>query len=114
VATSNIFEEVAMTSSHKQSHTEAMLYVLEGQGYSEVDGKRYDWVEGDAVHVPPKMTVHEHFNNSEARTRTLRIEFGIRYFYEDLWKGFHKVEHRLHAQKLQHAAAPTPSAHHAH
>jgi mannose-6-phosphate isomerase-like protein (cupin superfamily) len=102
VAITNIFEDVPMSSSHKHSHTEAMLYVLEGAGYSEVDGQRYDWQAGDAVHVPPKMTVHEHFNNTSDRVRTLRIEFGIRYFYEALWSGFHKVEHRAHAQALSH------------
>jgi quercetin dioxygenase-like cupin family protein len=99
-AITNIFEDVPMSSSHKHAHTEAMLYVLEGSGYSEVDGRRYDWQAGDAVHVPPKMTVHEHFNNTNGRTRTLRIEFGIRYFYEGLWEGYHKVEHRPHAQAL--------------
>jgi hypothetical protein len=25
---------------------------------------------------------HAHFNDSDQRARTLRIEFGIRYFYE--------------------------------
>jgi quercetin dioxygenase-like cupin family protein len=97
VAMTNIFEETAHSSSHKHAHTEAMLYVLEGRGYSEVDGARYEWEAGDAVHVPPRMTVHEHFNDSDARTRTLRIEFGIRYFYESLWSGYAKVEHRAEA-----------------
>ncbi len=99
----NIFEETAHTRSHSHTHTEAMLYVLEGRGYSEIDFKRYDWEAGDAVHVPPKMTRHEHFNDSDARTRTLRIEFGARYFYEQFWEGFHKVEHRLTAEALQPA-----------
>jgi mannose-6-phosphate isomerase-like protein (cupin superfamily) len=74
-----------------------MLYVLEGRGYSLIDGTRYDWEQGDAVHVPPRMTVHEHFNDSDARTRTLRIEFGIRFFYEALWKGYEKVQDTLEA-----------------
>lgn len=94
VAMTNIFEEVPHTSSHLHSHTEAVLYVLEGIGFSEVDYEHYDWEAGDAVHVPPKMTRHEHFNPSDKRTRTLRIEYGIRYFYEPLWQGFAKVEHR--------------------
>jgi mannose-6-phosphate isomerase-like protein (cupin superfamily) len=94
VAMTNIFEEVPHTSSHCHSHTEAVLYVLEGVGFSEIDYKHFDWQAGDAVHVPPRMTRHEHFNPSDQRTRTLRIEFGIRYFYEPLWKGFAKVEHR--------------------
>ena len=94
VAMTNIFEEVPHTSSHCHSHTEAVLYVLEGVGFSEIDFEHYDWEAGDAVHVPPKMTRHEHFNPSDARTRTLRIEYGIRYFYEPLWMGYTKVEHR--------------------
>jgi mannose-6-phosphate isomerase-like protein (cupin superfamily) len=97
VAMTNIFEEVPHTSSHCHSHTEAVLYVLEGVGFSEIDYEHYDWEAGDAVHVPPRMTRHEHFNPSDQRTRTLRIEFGIRYFYEPLWKGYWKVEHRDHA-----------------
>jgi quercetin dioxygenase-like cupin family protein len=96
-AMTNIFEETPHSSSHKHAHTEAMLYVLEGRGYSLIDGTRYDWEEGDAVHVPPRMTVHEHFNDSDARTRTLRIEFGIRYFYEALWSGYEKVQDKLEA-----------------
>lgn len=97
VAMTNIFEEVPHTSSHCHSHTEAVLYVLEGVGFSEIDHEHYDWEAGDAVHVPPKMTRHEHFNPSDKRTRTLRIEYGIRYFYEPLWQGYEKVEHREEA-----------------
>ncbi len=96
-AMTNIFEETPHSSSHKHAHTEAMLYVLEGRGYSLIDGERHDWEEGDAVHVPPRMTVHEHFNDSDARTRTLRIEFGVRYFYEALWAGYEKVQDKLEA-----------------
>ena len=92
VAMTNIFEEAPRSSSHRHSHTEAMLYVLEGRGYSMIDGVRHDWEKGDAVHVPPRMTLHEHFNDSDARTRTLRIEFGIRFFYEGLWRGYEKVQ----------------------
>jgi quercetin dioxygenase-like cupin family protein len=93
-AMTQIFEEVAHSSSHDHSHTEAVLFVLEGVGFSEIDGEHYDWEAGDAVQIPPKMTRHEHFNPSDGRTRTLRIEYGIRYFYEQLWPGYFKVEHR--------------------
>lgn len=99
-AMTNIFEEAPRTRSHRHTHTEAMLYVLEGRGYSEIDGERHDWEEGDAVHVPPRMTLHEHFNDSDARTRTLRIEFGIRFFYEALWKGHEKVQDPLEGSRL--------------
>lgn len=99
-AITNIFEEAPQTRSHRHTHTEAFLYVLEGTGYSEIDGDRYDWEAGDAVHVPPRMTLHEHFNGSDERTRTLRIEFGIRFYYESLWKGFEKVQDTLEGSKL--------------
>lgn len=99
-AMTNIFEEAPRSRSHRHTHTEAFLYVLEGRGYSEIDGARHDWEAGDAVHVPPRMTWHEHFNDSDARTRTLRIEFGIRFFYESLWKGFEKVQDTLEGAKL--------------
>ena len=100
VAMSTIFEESPHSASHSHTHTEAMLYVLEGHGYSLIDGQRHDWTAGDAVHVPPRMTHHGHFNESDERARTLRIEFGIRYFYEELWSGFEKIKdregHRTH------------------
>jgi uncharacterized cupin superfamily protein len=99
-AMTQIFEEVPHSSSHCHSHTEAVLYALEGVGYSEIDGVRYDWAAGDAVQIPPKMTRHEHFNPSDGRTRTLRIEYGIRYFYEAQWPGYFKVEHREGAVAL--------------
>ncbi|HEU5288263.1 MAG TPA: cupin domain-containing protein [Candidatus Limnocylindria bacterium] len=92
VAMSTIFEEAPHSASHSHTHTEAMLYVLEGRGYSLIDGERHEWKAGDAVHVPPRMTLHGHFNDSDERTRTLRIEFGIRYFYESLWSGYEKVK----------------------
>ncbi len=99
-AMTHIFEEAPRSRSHRHTHTEAMLYVLEGTGYSELDGERHDWAEGDAVHVPPRMTLHEHFNGSDARTRTLRIEFGIRFYYESLWTGYAKVQDTLEGSKL--------------
>jgi uncharacterized cupin superfamily protein len=94
VAMTQIFEEVPHTSSHCHTHTEAVLYVLDGVGFSEIDEEHYDWEAGDAVQIPPKMTRHEHFNPSDSQTRTLRIEYGVRYFYEQLWPGYFKVEHR--------------------
>jgi quercetin dioxygenase-like cupin family protein len=94
VAMSTIFEEAAHSSSHSHTHTEAMLYVLEGRGYSLIDGARHEWQTGDAIHVPPRMTHHGHFNDSDQRARTLRIEFGIRYFYESLWTGYEKIKDR--------------------
>ena len=110
VAITHIFEEIPRTSSHEHSHTEAMLYVLEGKGYSEVDGQRWDWEEGDVVHVPPKLTRHDHVNpNADVRTRSLRIECGIRFFYEALWTGYAKIQHRRHPKTLEQDDTDTSS-----
>ncbi|MEE8473461.1 MAG: cupin domain-containing protein [Dehalococcoidia bacterium] len=40
------------------------LFVLEGRGYSVVDGTRFDWEEGDLIILPvkPEGCVHQHFN----------------------------------------------------
>lgn len=103
VAMSTIFEESPHSRSHSHTHTEAMLYVLEGHGYSLIDGARHEWEAGDAVHVPPRMTHHGHFNDSDQRARTLRIEFGIRYFYEALWKGYEKIKDASPERHGEHA-----------
>ncbi|MBI4334505.1 MAG: cupin domain-containing protein [Chloroflexi bacterium] len=40
------------------------IYVLEGKGYSTVDGVRYDWEEDDLIVLPikPDGVEHQHFN----------------------------------------------------
>ncbi|MDZ4246182.1 MAG: cupin domain-containing protein [Dehalococcoidia bacterium] len=42
------------------------IFVLEGKGYSVVDGQRYDWEEGDLILLPikPDGCEHQHFNLS--------------------------------------------------
>ncbi len=42
-------------------HGDAAIYVLSGKGYSIVDGKRYDYEEGDAAHMPAGVW-HQQFN----------------------------------------------------
>ncbi len=49
----------AHTETHK--HGEAIVYVLNGTGYSIVNGKRYDWRTGDCIHVQPGEW-HQHWN----------------------------------------------------
>lgn len=79
--------EVEMTSvlcdspgmhSGKHSHMEAVLYVLQGEGYSIVDGERINWKKGTLFQVPGPMTVHQHFNTGEVESQQLRIHYGIR------------------------------------
>ena len=84
-AISSIFVDLPRSKSHSHAHPEAYLYALQGRGYSEIGGKQYTWEQGDAVHVPPGMLHHQHFNPSDEETRELRFEFGIRYWFTDIW-----------------------------
>lgn len=45
---------------HRHSY-ETILFVLEGSGYSVVEGDRVEWEAGDALHIPP-WAWHQHFN----------------------------------------------------
>ncbi|MDE3073994.1 MAG: cupin domain-containing protein [Chloroflexota bacterium] len=40
---------------------EALIYILQGRGYSIIDGQRYDWEQGDSISVP-LYAWHQHFN----------------------------------------------------
>jgi len=40
---------------------ETMIFVLEGRGYSIVEGERVEWEAGDAIHIAP-WSWHQHFN----------------------------------------------------
>jgi quercetin dioxygenase-like cupin family protein len=62
-------------SSNRHRHTyETILYILEGEGYSDIQGRRVDWKEGDAVYVPV-WAWHNHVNTSTTgRARYLACE----------------------------------------
>jgi len=100
VAISSIFVDVPHSKSHSHSHPEAYLYALQGNGYSEIGGKKYEWEQGDAVHVPPGMMHHQHFNPSDSDTKELRFEYGIRYWVVEQWKGYTTVDRHLKATHL--------------
>jgi gentisate 1,2-dioxygenase len=52
---------------------EAWLYALEGRGHSVIDGKRYDWEEGDLV-VVDHWAWHQHHNSDPDLTaRLIRV-----------------------------------------
>jgi quercetin dioxygenase-like cupin family protein len=101
VRISSIFVDLPHSKSHSHAHPEAYLYALQGSGYSEIDGKRYDWVQGDAVHVPPGMMHHQHFNPYDSEMRELRFEFGIRYWFVDQWRGYTTVDRHMHATHME-------------
>jgi len=66
------------TASGKHAHMEAVLYCLEGQGYSIVDTERFEWKKGTLVHVPGPQTVHQHFNTGTVEARHIRVNYGLR------------------------------------
>ncbi len=99
-AISSIFVDLPHSKSHSHAHPEAYLYALQGSGYSEIGGKRYEWVQGDAVHVPPGMMHHQHFNPNDTDMKELRFEFGIRYWLADQWKGYTTIDRHMKATHL--------------
>ena len=101
VAISSIFVDLPQTKSHSHAHPEAYLYALEGSGYSEIGGKKYEWEQGDAVHVPPGMMHHQHFNPTDKDMKELRFEFGIRYWMVDQWKGYVTIDRHMKATHLE-------------
>ena len=69
----------------KHAHMEAHVYVLQGEGYSIVDGERIPWKQGSLLHIQGPQTMHEHFNTGNIEAQMLRIQFGIRaHFFEKI------------------------------
>lgn len=60
-----VFTHEIRTISGKHRHQGGLIiYVIEGKGYSVVDGERCDWEKGDLVLLPlrEKGVEHQHFN----------------------------------------------------
>ena len=60
-----VFSHDLKTHSGKHRHQGGLvIYVLEGKGYSVVEGERKDWEKGDLVLLPmkPGGVEHQHFN----------------------------------------------------
>jgi len=60
------------SSKMHKHHNEAVVFILEGKGYSIVQGKRYDWARGDALYMP-SMNWHSHVNEGTERVIYLGI-----------------------------------------
>ncbi len=54
-------------SGRLQHPGDAVMYILEGEGYSMVDGQKHTWSKGDVVQLPVRKTglVVQHFNTSK-------------------------------------------------
>lgn len=55
------------TSNHRHAY-ESLIYVIEGAGYSIVEGERVEWKSGDAIYVPP-WNWHQHYAASDSKAR---------------------------------------------
>ncbi|MBI4331450.1 MAG: cupin domain-containing protein [Chloroflexi bacterium] len=61
----SIFVQRIHKHSGKHIHQGGLcIFVLDGKGYTVVDGQRYDWEEGDLIVLPikPGGVEHQHFN----------------------------------------------------
>ncbi|MCG8419431.1 MAG: cupin domain-containing protein [Proteobacteria bacterium] len=53
----------AITSNHRHAY-ESLIYIIEGCGYTVMQGQRYEWQAGDAIYVPP-WCWHQHGASAE-------------------------------------------------
>lgn len=67
-----VLHEVApgTTSTTVRHSWDAILFAVEGPGWSEVNGVRYDWQSWDALHIPA-WAWHRHGNDGERPVRFL-------------------------------------------
>lgn len=85
VAITHQWVEPPFHQSGRHKHLEAVVYAVEGEGYSELHGKRVPWEAGDVLYVPPAMWEHVHMNDNPNPIKQLRISFGIRTWFTDIW-----------------------------
>ncbi len=86
VEITNVFIQDPRTKSQKHAHMEAMLYIIQGEGYSIIDEEKVTWKPGAALHVQGPQTVHQHFNSGAVESHQLRAHFGIRKYIQPIAK----------------------------
>ncbi|HZW56453.1 MAG TPA: cupin domain-containing protein [Nitrososphaerales archaeon] len=86
VEITDIFYDKPRWQSEKHAHMEAILHILQGEGYSIVDGEKIPWKPGTTFHIQGPQTVHQHFNTSDVECQQLRTHFGIRKVYQPIVK----------------------------
>src|SRR5919205_62851 len=78
-----VFIHDIRTRSGKHRHQGGLvIYVLEGEGYSVVDGERHEWEAGDLLLLPlkPGGVEHQHFNANPGTPCTW-----VAFIYTPLW-----------------------------
>jgi gentisate 1,2-dioxygenase len=89
VAITHQWIEPPFHHSGRHKHLEAVVYAVEGEGYTEMQGHQVPWQAGDVLYVPPAMWEHEHMNDNPNPIKQLRIAFGIRTWVTGIWpEGF--------------------------
>ena len=53
-----------LTNRHRHTY-ETVLYVIEGNGYTEIEGEKVEWTAGDAVYIP-SWAWHRHQTLSDS------------------------------------------------
>jgi gentisate 1,2-dioxygenase len=98
-------EESQMWKTLGHRHTvEAVIYWLQGRGYSIIDGKRYDWGAGDFICVP-MFAWHRHVNTGDvpalhiaSTTGPLSMAIGQAVYEDERFP-----EYWIYAQEGEHA-----------
>ncbi len=65
-----VFEQIIYHHSGIHRHQGGLaIFILDGEGYTIVDGERYDWTAGDLLLLPikPGGVGHQHFNRDPNR-----------------------------------------------
>ena len=89
-----VFEQDIRRHSGKHVHQGGLvIFVMDGVGYSVVDGVRYDWKKGDLIVLPikPGGCEHQHFNLKEGEPCHW-MAFVFRPFEERLGNQFQQRE----------------------
>jgi gentisate 1,2-dioxygenase len=63
-----VFVQDVVVHSGKHKHQGGLvIYVIEGEGYTEVEGERHEWQSGDVLLLPykPGGVTHQHFNKHD-------------------------------------------------
>jgi quercetin dioxygenase-like cupin family protein len=84
---SGILSDAPHSNGGKHAHMEAILYILQGEGYSEIEGETIPWKTGSCFHVQGPQTMHQHFCTSDEPSHMLRCSPGLRTsFYQAVAK----------------------------
>ncbi len=75
---SGVISDDPHTHGGKHAHMEAILYILQGEGYSVCDGEKVPWKKGTCFQVQGPQTVHQHFNTGDVPSHMLRGAAGVR------------------------------------